>query len=939
MENNFNSSFIPLSYNYLNQISFKGNANSISKEDKMPIEIEEEKLTDLLIKPALEGKSLPSGILLYSENNIKSSELFEKVAKKGDLRVLEFDSTQEDFAKDLLKTLRNSRQNYLDNKQKTVILIKNSDLLLSDKKSNLANVSITKCWLKNCSKIPTYSKSNYYAATLVFETSNPQAVSNEILKNKNIKGFINVQMDDLKEIKKLVTSFVNEKGYEKELRQIDDKKIEKISWQLAPNTNDGAYSDIRIASILEKAIDGWSIQNELEFDEIVKNKVETAKRNIPPRVIANALEARKWLIENKWIDAPHYRNIDDFSLDKISSNCQEKQQKLTPFKNELSQILAENETFIQNAKTYNNDELAKTTIDGKPLVDFWLEISEENISNKGNQRLKNMWFDEILSNKAESEHLISKTIKILKERNEAISLVKRAFTDIIENDETLSARQKAILAQQQESQTFFEVVKPMSKSNKMVQTEDNTLTILNTLAKEEKQVTANAQENIFEPAKNSMILSSDNSDDIAIVNYIFELLSQYALNGTNKEKDDLKEVIQSFGFAKDIGDVERLNFNWQKMVQMAQKYFETEKLNELTNNNIILLNSIADKKRNIQDKTILKLLDDNSFTIEQKEFIARYANDNNFKSMIKNQNLDMSSTVEDLVYFEANNKNLIEQADLSLNEREFNKMMSDKFKEINRKAKDINIQGNKIASKLDSINETIGNQNTIISTFANNFEQYSNASLSIQLAQFNELAKISQNTQEIKQYTQTLTRAKLIELEKDKYYADIIPELTKLLPENEQIDIQEFLSKVDELVKYEKNDIKKKKIIKAATIVAGVAAAGVATYFFGPTVIAHLFSKVANPTVAGSCLGQVAAGAQIAKKTGNSFISFGNGVGWPSEWYSIESQLLSFSTRDEHRAVDAVKSAKGSGGISIEEIKSIISRYGFRLVNGIVVRK
>lgn len=204
LENNFNSSFIPLSYNYLNQISFKGNTNSISKENKMPIEIEEEKLTDLLIKPALEGKPLPSGILLYSENNIKSSELFEKVAKKGDLRLLEFDSVQEDFAKDLLKTLRNSRQNYLDNKQKTVILIKNSDLLLSDKKSNLANVSITKCWLENCSEILTAEWQDYYAATLVFETSNPQAISNEILKNKNIKGFINVQMDGFKEIKKSV---------------------------------------------------------------------------------------------------------------------------------------------------------------------------------------------------------------------------------------------------------------------------------------------------------------------------------------------------------------------------------------------------------------------------------------------------------------------------------------------------------------------------------------------------------------------------------------------------------------------------------------------------------------------------------------------------------------------------------------------------------------
>lgn len=147
--------------------------------------------------------------------------------------------------------------------------------------------------------------------------------------------------------------------------QIDDKKFEEILWQLVPNTNNGARRTNANVRFIRVAIYEWEHQKDLEFDEIVKNKIKTIKRNIPPRVIANALEARKWLIENKWIDAPHYRNIDDFSLDEISSNCQEKQQELTPFGNKLSQIFEKNDAFIQNAKTYNNDELAKTTIDGK----------------------------------------------------------------------------------------------------------------------------------------------------------------------------------------------------------------------------------------------------------------------------------------------------------------------------------------------------------------------------------------------------------------------------------------------------------------------------------------------------------------------------------------------------------------------------------------------
>ena len=62
-------------------------------------------------------------------------------------------------------------------------------------------------------------------------------------------------------------------------------------------------------------------------------------------------------------------------------------------------------------------------------------------------------------------------------------------------------------------------------------------------------------------------------------------------------------------------------------------------------------------------------------------------------------------------------------------------------------------------------------------------------------------------------------------------------------------------------------------------------------------------------------------------------------MGWPREWYSIENQLKSFPARDAYRAIEAVKRAKGSGGISIDEIKKILSDYGFKIVSGTVVRK
>lgn len=935
--NKYEANLLPMMY-YIKSPSFRGDLAQTSKEDKTSFQIEEEKLNNLLVKPILEDKPLPSAILLYSEDAQKSSALIGKVTQKANIKVVNIDTEQNDFSYNLFNTLKEARKNYIDNKQRTVVVIKDSELFLSEAKSNYAATSITKTLIEDCSQIPSDDLQNAYATTLIFETSNPQGISDKILKNKNLSGFINISVSNTKEIERIIISFIDNEGYKKGLEQIDNKKIKELSRQMSPNVKLGGYSDNRIISILNKALNEWESQNTLEFDKILSKKIQTTRRDIPSRIIANSFESRRWLIENGWMEAPEFGNADATVIEEILSGSEIKT-KENNAQNELSQILSENNVFIANAESYDAQEIKSATIKKKPLVELWLNITNNSLVNKENTRLKNLWFDEVLSDENKTRELVSKTITILKEENAAINFAKTAYADILENDDTLSEREREILLSQQESLAFFNTLASDVKSNKLVILEDKILSALKTLSKEENRVSANANENIFEPARNVMLLSSDNSDDASIVDYIFQLLSQYALNGSDKEKETIKEIIEEFNLAKNTGDIETLDFNWQKMVNCAQEYFNKVTLNDLTNRNIALLNSITKEKENIQDKKILKLLDDNSLTIEQREFIARYAKDSNFRLMLKNQNVDIASIVEELVFFEANNIGVIEQAGLLLNEFEFNKIMSDKFKEINRAAKDINIQGDKIASKLDNIGEIINNQNDIISNFANSFAQYSSASLSIQFAQLNELTKIGQNTDEIRRYTQTLTRAKLLELEKNKYYAEIVPDLIKLLPENEQIDIGDFLSKVDELAKKEKNDLKKKKIIKTAVIIAGVAAAGVATYYFGPAIIAHLFSQVKTPAIAAGVITKTATNTQLARKMGTSAVLFGNSAGWPREWYSIENQLKSFPARDAYRAIEAVKRAKGSGGISIDEIKKILSDYGFKIVSGTVVRK
>ena len=289
---------------------------------------------------------------------------------------------------------------------------------------------------------------------------------------------------------------------------------------------------------------------------------------------------------------------------------------------------------------------------------------------------------------------------------------------------------------------------------------------------------------------------------------------------------------------------------------------------------------------------------------------------------------------------------MIYDTNIEFSEEIFDSMMSNKFREVNQKAKDIYIQTNRIVSKLDDINSSINSQSEIISAFANNFSNYANSSLVLQAAQLKQLIEankllfsINANTKEISSHARVITGTKLLELEKNEYYRDIVPQLVQLLPKDEQVDIEDFLSKVDNLAKKEKNSIRKKKIIKAAIIIAGAVAAGVAAYYFGPAVISHLFSQVTNPTIATSAISSVTANTNLARKMGNCGLLFGNSVGWPQDWYSIKEQLKSSTSRDANRAISAIESAKGHGGISMNEIKQILNDFGFKISGAKVIRK
>ena len=301
--------------------------------------------------------------------------------------------------------------------------------------------------------------------------------------------------------------------------------------------------------------------------------------------------------------------------------------------------------------------------------------------------------------------------------------------------------------------------------------------------------------------------------------------------------------------------------------------------------------------------------------------------------MISNPNIDIESIIEELVYFEAGNRDLIDNNGLDIS---YKKIMSDKFHEINSNAKDINIQGNKISNKLDKINSTIKEQNGLISNFADNFAAYADTSLAIQSNQLEELVSINQNTFEIRRYTQVLTRTKLAEFEKDKYLKEIVPDLKALLPENEQIDLKDFLAKVDDLAKHEKDDKRKKKLIKAGLIIAGTIAAGALVYYAGPTVVAHLASKL-PAQAALKATASTATKVGLARSIGYSGLinnmSFTATAGVSGTTHTIMDNLDKMNTADADRALKKIKNTirigdSQPGNISDSTVIKIIKEFG-----------
>jgi len=300
----------------------------------------------------------------------------------------------------------------------------------------------------------------------------------------------------------------------------------------------------------------------------------------------------------------------------------------------------------------------------KSLLDFWLETEIlENRQNINSNRLKKEQFARIITNKNSRKKIIKKTKEELQKQKNFIKTYEFSCSDLAKNEPQLDKLQLKLLEKYKNSKIFYQIIFESAKGvNDKIKVESQIIKTLQALAKEQNQLAIDARKDIFDKTLNvkNVVIAKPNSDLSNYTNFVFNALIKSVNSLHDEDFDDFSAQVYSFkNFVNKnsyfLGDY------WENLVKTAYNFYKTKMIEEITDNNLNLLHSLTKKSKelNQNDKIIAELLNSNNIdTIEQKEFIARYKDDYNFKKLIDNTGVNQGNMVHEMLMIEAVNENL-----------------------------------------------------------------------------------------------------------------------------------------------------------------------------------------------------------------------------------------------------------------------------------------
>ncbi len=715
--------------------------------------------------------------------------------------------------------------------------------------------------------------------------------------------------------------------------------IEKIDNLLAPPKKEPAYKKnleryADVKSVLgNKAEEAPFKNNEKKVANLYDKFAENTLQTLAQPASARGSKFTQYWVGNKKLGN---KNLTDFWLSTLGrdSKAMTSEQKLNKI-NSLS--VADKKTLIKATATeytqnvlpvelnrLNNNDLGELDesknintdtirnmlktgdyqnkkIGDKPILDFWIDTVEgEGESGEyPTQRMKQSKVAQLIEDDANADKIVKETIKASGKTNTLVQTAQNAYKDIIDNDPDFNEAQKSLLKDYQNSKLFFYVVTDKVKNQKdILKIEGNTFKVIKELVNEKKAIQEKSNAEVFSPLKDyrTVFVNIDDPEVSSKVDLVFDLLgNKIELSNqpeANKTKSNLEKFKQEVERSSNSADK-----TWDILVDEAQRFFNKETLNAVTTKNIKKLHSRNTKLSTEHSKTVLSAVEDKSLdTIEQREFIARYKNDKNFKTILGNSGINKKEAIDSLLSFEKDNKAMFkvmshvfrenispeqvkENKDLtnryitalgkdpeSMDDRRkfevlssipkeqlelvshkvskdwkkgtLEKFMSEKFVEvelqhnINAQAMNITNALERVENHLDKISINTGKQCETLEKISNNFDDYVDLYKNTEAIKIDQLKGINENTLSIK----ANTRALLLNASNSTKDKELRAEILKLLPENEKGTLQNFYNTLDKKAKEEKDAKRKQQWMTLGKLVVGGALA-VGAVAAGPAIL------------------------------------------------------------------------------------------------------
>lgn len=557
-------------------------------------------------------------------------------------------------------------------------------------------------------------------------------------------------------------------------------------------------------------------------------------------------EQKKLLIDKTiryWVEniLPDLYNKETFSdLYIIQNNSGKISRIITNIKNDNPEFIKsfDNRNFFNDFKSLS--------INGKNLIDLWLQ----NSPNPGikqmlkTDRLKKEYIKTLLTNEKLREEIITLTEEEIKQQKLFFQNYKFAEKEIMEDEPALNKSKRLILEKFKNSTDLYNVVQAKVEDiNNIGEIEAVLLDILDKISKEREYLSIKARRDIFNRSTDTKIINAAFHPEIkSNIDFITNSYVQSLTKLSEKEIPDEQYSIKSF---EEYVSDNSLYFMplWNEIAAASYAFYNTVLLDRVTHENIKMLGNIDKAKKHHLPSELNEIISGYYIdTIEKKDFICRYKDDNNFRIMMNNNGINYRNAISDLMLIETINENLyinrlnnfsanitpvqvcknLDIADkylkyldkdypsMSIEEKtralssntpedfimlnklalrdwkqnELKNYMSTKFVEIQLEH-NINYQGKNITDILSQMNESLNNikinvqgQSYTLNEMAQNIDRISVFSEK----SFNELYFISDNIKEINKNTESIkanTKAILYTAMENSRYRD--PELSNMI--------------------------------------------------------------------------------------------------------------------------------------------------------------